>query len=60
MTFPTRGPKAVEFLTRSLDLFRKEGVPVPVVSGGGTPALLDLADFRWSPSIAPEPMSTTT
>jgi D-serine deaminase-like pyridoxal phosphate-dependent protein len=45
MTFPSRGPKAVEFLSRSLDVFRKEGIPVPVVSGGGTPALLDLADF---------------
>jgi D-serine deaminase-like pyridoxal phosphate-dependent protein len=45
MTYPTRGAKAVEFLNRSLDLFRKEGIPVPVVSGGGTPAVLDLADF---------------
>jgi hypothetical protein len=45
MTFPTRGATAAEFLNRSLDLFRTEGIPVPVVSGGGTPALLDLA--RW-------------
>jgi D-serine deaminase-like pyridoxal phosphate-dependent protein len=45
MTYPTRGAKAVEFLARTLDLFAQEGVPVPVVSGGGTPALLDLADF---------------
>jgi D-serine deaminase-like pyridoxal phosphate-dependent protein len=45
MTFPSRGAKAVEFLSRALDLFRQDGIPVPVVSGGGTPALLDMADF---------------
>jgi D-serine deaminase-like pyridoxal phosphate-dependent protein len=45
MTYPSRGAKAAAFLRRSLDLFRDEGIPVPVVSGGGTPALLELADF---------------
>jgi D-serine deaminase-like pyridoxal phosphate-dependent protein len=45
MTFPTRGKAAVEYLSRAIDLFAAEGIPVPVVSGGGTPALLDLGDF---------------
>ncbi len=45
MTFPTTGAKAAEYLARALDLFRAEGIPMPVVSGGGTPALLTLADF---------------
>jgi D-serine deaminase-like pyridoxal phosphate-dependent protein len=45
MTYPTRGKKAAEYLHRSLDLFGKEGIPVPVVSGGSTPGLRELADF---------------
>ena len=45
MTYTTRGQKAADYLNRSLDLFAKEGIPVPVVSGGGTPALLELAGF---------------
>ena len=45
MTYPTSGAKAAEYLTRALDLFRAGGIPVPVVSGGGTPALLTLSDF---------------
>jgi D-serine deaminase-like pyridoxal phosphate-dependent protein len=47
MTYPTSGARAAAFLTRSLDLFRAEGIPVPVVSGGGTPALRELADFPF-------------
>jgi D-serine deaminase-like pyridoxal phosphate-dependent protein len=45
MTFPSSGAKAAEYLNRALDLFRADGIPVPVVSGGGTPALLTLGDF---------------
>jgi D-serine deaminase-like pyridoxal phosphate-dependent protein len=45
MTYPTRGARAAEYLNRSLELFQVEGIPVPVVSGGGTPGLLELADF---------------
>ena len=45
LTFPTTGPKEAAFLRCALELFRAEGIPVPVVSGGGTPALLALADF---------------
>jgi D-serine deaminase-like pyridoxal phosphate-dependent protein len=45
MAFPTRGQQAREFFDRAVDVFDKEGIPLPVLSGGGTPALLDLADF---------------
>ncbi len=45
MTFPATGAKAAEFMSRALDLFKAEGIPVPVVSGGGTPALLTLGEF---------------
>jgi D-serine deaminase-like pyridoxal phosphate-dependent protein len=39
MTFPNREPGTVEFFTRALALFEDAGIPVPVVSGGGTPAI---------------------
>jgi D-serine deaminase-like pyridoxal phosphate-dependent protein len=38
MNFPN-GPKTGTFFTEALSLFKQAGVPVPVVSGGGTPAL---------------------
>jgi D-serine deaminase-like pyridoxal phosphate-dependent protein len=38
MTFPNR-PETNEFLTRALTLFKQAGIPVPVVSGGGTPGI---------------------
>jgi D-serine deaminase-like pyridoxal phosphate-dependent protein len=38
MTFPNRA-ETKAFLTRALALFRQAGIPVPVVSGGGTPAI---------------------
>jgi D-serine deaminase-like pyridoxal phosphate-dependent protein len=37
MTYPTTA-KTAEFLRESLPLFRKAGIAVPVVSGGGTPS----------------------
>jgi D-serine deaminase-like pyridoxal phosphate-dependent protein len=45
MTFPNKAPNTGAFMTRALELFRREGIPVPVVSGGGTPALNSLGDF---------------
>ena len=39
MTFPNREPTTREFFERALALFKGAGMPVPVVSGGGTPAL---------------------
>jgi len=41
MTFPNREPETRLFLTRALELFKQAGIPVPVVSGGGTPALFN-------------------
>jgi len=45
MAFPTVGDKAVAYLNRAIELFNVEGIPLPIVSGGGTPALLTLGDF---------------
>jgi D-serine deaminase-like pyridoxal phosphate-dependent protein len=45
MTFPNRDPGTREFLERALGLFKQAGIPVPIVSGGGTPALLTLDRF---------------
>jgi D-serine deaminase-like pyridoxal phosphate-dependent protein len=45
MAFPTTGEKAVAYLDRAIALFKEEGIPLPVVSGGGTPAMLTLSDF---------------
>ena len=45
MTFPNKAPDTADFLSRSLELFAADGIPVPVVSGGGTPALLTLDKF---------------
>ena len=39
MTFPNREPTTREFFEGALALFKGAGMPVPVVSGGGTPAL---------------------
>ena len=39
MTFPNRDPDTGLFFERALDLFKQAGIAVPVVSGGGTPAL---------------------
>ncbi len=45
MAFPTTGEKAAAYFNRALELFKADGIPVPVVSGGGTPALMTLGDF---------------
>jgi D-serine deaminase-like pyridoxal phosphate-dependent protein len=39
MTFPNREPTTREFFERALALFAGAGIPVPVVSGGGTPTV---------------------
>ncbi len=39
MTFPNREPTTREFFERALPIFSRAGIPVPVVSGGGTPSL---------------------
>jgi D-serine deaminase-like pyridoxal phosphate-dependent protein len=45
MTFPNRDPDTRVFFERALELFARAGVPVPVVSGGGTPALATVDRF---------------
>ena len=39
MTFPNRNPDSGLFFERALELFKRGGIPVPVVSGGGTPSV---------------------
>ncbi|HXU90397.1 MAG TPA: alanine racemase [Methylomirabilota bacterium] len=39
MTFPNREPTTRQFLEQALELFKRASIPVPVVSGGGTPAI---------------------
>jgi D-serine deaminase-like pyridoxal phosphate-dependent protein len=45
MTFPNREPTTRLFLEHALELFKRAGVPVPVVSGGGTPAIFTAQNF---------------
>jgi D-serine deaminase-like pyridoxal phosphate-dependent protein len=45
MTFPNAFPRTAEFFDRALSLFRGSGIPVPVISGGGTPALPKVGQF---------------
>jgi len=45
MTFPLRHPQSHEFFDQALALFGRAGIPVPVVSGGGTPAIFSVDKF---------------
>jgi D-serine deaminase-like pyridoxal phosphate-dependent protein len=45
MTFPNRDPGTGAFFERALTLFKQAGIPVPIVSGGGTPALATVGKF---------------
>lgn len=45
MTFPNKAPATADFLARAIELFGKAGIALPVLSGGGSPALLTLSDF---------------
>jgi D-serine deaminase-like pyridoxal phosphate-dependent protein len=45
MTFPNREPDTRLFFERALTLFKQAGIRVPVVSGGGTPALFTVQNF---------------
>ena len=45
MTFPNKDPDTRIFFERALELFRGAGIAMPVVSGGGTPALLTVDRF---------------
>lgn len=45
MVFPNSAPHTFEYFSRALKLFREAGIALPIVSGGGTPALNRLAEF---------------
>jgi D-serine deaminase-like pyridoxal phosphate-dependent protein len=45
MTFPLRAPQSLAFLEEALALFKRAGIPVSVVSGGGTPAVFKVQEF---------------
>ena len=45
MTFPCRFPSSHDFFAEALRLFERAGIAVPVVSGGGTPALVNVDKF---------------
>jgi len=45
MTFPIRQPQSYQFFEEALTLFKRAGIPVPVVSGGGTPAIFKAQEF---------------
>jgi D-serine deaminase-like pyridoxal phosphate-dependent protein len=45
MTFPNRDPDTRAYFERALELFKRAGIPVPIVSGGGTPAIFTVDKF---------------
>jgi D-serine deaminase-like pyridoxal phosphate-dependent protein len=45
MTFPNKAPDTAIFMMEALHLLEADGIPVAVVSGGGTPALKTLDTF---------------
>jgi D-serine deaminase-like pyridoxal phosphate-dependent protein len=45
LVFPNTAPRTKAFFSRAIELFKSADVPLPVLSGGGSPALLALADY---------------
>jgi D-serine deaminase-like pyridoxal phosphate-dependent protein len=45
LVFPNTAPRTKDFFMHAMSLFKAVGIPLPVLSGGGTPALLNLADY---------------
>jgi D-serine deaminase-like pyridoxal phosphate-dependent protein len=45
MVFPNSAPRTTDFFNRAIALFDQAGIPLPVLSGGGSPGLLTLADY---------------
>jgi D-serine deaminase-like pyridoxal phosphate-dependent protein len=41
-TYPNTAPRVEDFFTRAVALFADAGIPLPILSGGGTPALTSL------------------
>jgi D-serine deaminase-like pyridoxal phosphate-dependent protein len=44
-SYPNNAPRTIDFYTGAIALFAKSGLPIPVISGGGSPALNSLADY---------------
>jgi len=44
-SYPNNAPRTIDFYNAAIALFRKAGVAIPVISGGGSPALNSLADY---------------
>ena len=45
MVFPNTAPNTLEFFTKAMEIFGQAGIPLPVLSGGGTPALNKLGEY---------------
>jgi D-serine deaminase-like pyridoxal phosphate-dependent protein len=45
MVFPNSAPRTCDFFSRAISIFKNAGIALPVLSGGGTPSLLNLADY---------------
>jgi D-serine deaminase-like pyridoxal phosphate-dependent protein len=45
MTFPTAKPETRQYLERALQLLKGAGIPVPVISGGGSPSIGNVGEF---------------
>jgi D-serine deaminase-like pyridoxal phosphate-dependent protein len=45
LVFPNSAPHTTDFLTRALKIFHDAGIPLHVISGGGSPALMSLANY---------------
>lgn len=44
-SYPNNAPRTLPFFTRATELFGAAGIPIPTLSGGGSPALKSLADY---------------
>lgn len=45
LVFPNNAPRTLEFFSAAIERFARSGIPLPILSGGGTPALRNLADY---------------
>src|SRR4051794_33641698 len=45
MVYPSNAPNTPAFFNRAIEIFAREGILLPVRSGGGTPAMRSLGDY---------------
>jgi len=45
MVFPNTASNTLAFFNKAVEIFERDGIPLPVLSGGGTPALNTLGDY---------------